>query len=77
MMCAFCKGKEIREVLENITNKARAIQAEVLVEDFVNCDVIERVRQSRRIVKYIWGEYNGNIFYNGSGNLKNKVKNIL
>ncbi|MBR3769071.1 MAG: YgiT-type zinc finger protein [Lachnospiraceae bacterium] len=82
MMCVFCKGKEIREVLdkylvslgdtvlivnrvpsmecvqcgekfytdqvsevlENITSKARAIQAEILVVDYENCDTIEVVR---------------------------------
>ena len=82
MMCAFCKGKEtktvldkylvslndtvlivnrvpsiecvqcgekfytdeVSEVLEDITNKARTIHAEILMVDYDECDAIEIVR---------------------------------
>lgn len=82
MMCAFCKGKEtknvidkylvslndtvlivngvpsiecvqcgekfytdeVSEVLEDITDKARTIQAEILMVDYAKCDAIEIVR---------------------------------
>ena len=35
---------EVSEVLENITNKARLISAEILMVDYDNYDVIEVVR---------------------------------
>ena len=82
MMCAFCKGKEVKnvldkylvslgetvlivndvpsmecvqcgekfytdevsEVLEEITNRARSVRAEILMVDYDSCDAIEVVR---------------------------------